>query len=303
MAGGRTMKILVTGGAGFVASHIVDHLIARDHEVLVIDNLSTGKRENVNPKAHLIIEDVSQVPINGVDAIIHAAAYADLRSNWTSHHARARLYSQNVDVTRAILEKMPQVPLLFLSTASVYGAARNAEPVREEHALPSTCESPYAASKLACEAMIASYAFARGFPWKIGRLVNVVGARSEHGVTADFVRMMRKDGKIHAADNGKQRKSWVNVHDVADAFIRMLEPDVPNGIYSITSEERISWWSIVDLMGIPREAVTFEERASGAIGDPVDLNCSGAKLAPFYRCTRSVHDGIREALDHLGWRK
>ncbi len=298
------MRILVTGGAGFVGSHIVDHLIARGDQVVVVDNLSTGRPENVNPKATLIRGDAAQclTTVGGVDVIIHAAAYADLRHNWERKWERDKLYAANLDVTRALLEGMQSgTRFLFLSTASVYGAAKNEIPVVETDAGPHTCESPYAASKMACEAMIAAYAFARKFRWKIGRLVNVVGARTKHGVIGDFTRMAEAGGKIHAADNGKQRKSWVNVHDVADAFLRMGDDDVPDGIYSITSPARISWWEVVDLMGVPRSEVTFEDRAGGAIGDPIDLHVSGDKLRPYYRPKFAVADGIKDALVHLGW--
>jgi UDP-glucose 4-epimerase len=321
------MKILVTGGAGFVASHVVDHLIARGDQVTVVDDLRTGKRENVNAGASFFSEDIrSQSDVTGYDAIIHAAAYADLRHNWESEAQRARLYADNVDVTRHMLERFNAPRFLFLSTASVYGAAKHDHPVYEIDAGPHTCESPYAASKLACEAMIAAYAFARGFRWKVGRLVNVVGARTQHGVIGDFVRMHRRlwctehrkyvedgycrecngdrncmTGHIHAADNGKQRKSWVHVADVADAFLRMIDDDVPDGIYSVTSDERISWWDVVDAMGVSRDLVTFEDRAGGAIGDPIDLHVSGEKLGRHYRPCRPVSDGIKDALKHLGW--
>lgn len=300
------MRILISGGAGFVGSHIADHAIAAGHDVTIVDNLSTGKRENVNPAAEFI-----QAPYQGcadevfsADVVIHAAAYADLRHNWNNADERERIYRENVEGTWCLLEAMPSTTkLLFLSTASVYGAARNAVPVTEADAFPWTCESPYAASKFACEAMIASYAFARGFRWKIGRLVNVVGARTAHGVIGDFVRMHKATGKIHAADNGKQRKSWVNVHDVADAFLRMIDDDVPDGVYSVTSRERISWWDLTRMMGVPAEEITFEDRPGGAIGDPVDLKVHPTKLGQYYHCERPVADGVREALTHLGWGK
>lgn len=311
------MRILVTGGAGFVASHITDHLIRAGHSVIVIDNMCTGKIENVNTNAELVHDDVGTCSLPDHDAIIHAAAYADLRRNWNDVGERHRVYEENVDVTRALLERTEK-PFIFVSTASVYGSAmprpllsgdgdrigtiKYEHATKEHEATPATCESPYAASKMACEAMIASYAFKRGNPWKIGRLVNVVGARTAHGVIGDFVRMYRETGKIHAADNGKQHKSWVNVHDVADAFVRMLDMDVPNGIYSITSKERVSWWDIVHEMGVPIDCVTFEDRAGGAVGDPVDLHVSGEKLAPWYECGRSIQAGIQEALAHLGWK-
>jgi UDP-glucose 4-epimerase len=301
------MRIVVTGGAGFVGSHIVDALIARGHAVRVLDDLRTGREENVNSGAELRRVDVTTQALAGhladADAIVHAAAYADLRHNWVSVGQRSRLYTDNVDCTRALLEQMPGVPLVFLSTASVYGRQRLLRPVRETDASPETSESPYAASKLACEAMVAAYAHKRGYPWWALRLVNVVGARTRHGVIGDFVRMATENRRIHAADDGVQRKSWVHASDVAGAVVRLLDHGTApqRGCYTVTSEERVSWWDVVEEMGFSRDAVTFESRAGGAVGDPVDLWCSGEKLAPYYRPRRPIRDGIREALEHLGW--
>jgi UDP-glucose 4-epimerase len=302
------MRVVVTGGAGFVGSHIVDRLVKRGDSVLVVDDLSTGLRENVAGDVELLRADAS-FPIadyRDADAIVHCAAYADLRHNWDHPREREALYRKNVDVTRAVLEHVsPKATLIFLSTASVYGSGGGTGvngACREDDAKPTTCESPYAASKLACEALVASYGHARRFRWRILRLVNVVGARTAHGVIGDFVRMA-KAGAIHAADNGRQRKSWVNVADVADVVARLLEADVPRDTYNVTSRVRVSWWEIVDLMGIDRELVTFEDRAGGAVGDPVNLNVSGERLAPYFAPSRSIASGIQEALAHLGWQQ
>lgn len=300
------MRVVVTGGAGFVGSHIVDALIARGDSVLVVDNLSTGRRENVNDEAEFLFADVWNAAhvFKNADAIVHAAAYADLRRNWESEAERSRVMRMNVDVTRAVLEFTPRhATLVFLSSASVYGSAKSEAPVREEDANFCTPESPYAASKGMGEMLVASWAFKNGFRWRNARLVNVVGARTTHGVIADFIRMLRDANHIHAADDGKQRKSWVHVADVADAVARMLAPDVANGTYAITSAERISWWEIVDELGVPRDRVTFEARDRGAIGDPHELHVSGDKLAAYYRPHRSVMSGVREAIASLGWKR
>jgi UDP-glucose 4-epimerase len=303
------MRIVVTGGAGFVGSHIVDALVAHGNDVLVVDNLSTGRRKNVNPEAEFLLADVRNIEhaLEGCDGIVHAAAYADLRRNWDSRDERHRAIAENVDVTDALLEaklkRATHATLVFLSSSSVYGAAKDAAAVVEDEALSTTCESIYAAAKLGCEAIVHAHAHAHGFKWRIARLVNVVGARTTHGVIGDFVRKMRDTGRIQAADDGKQKKSWVHVLDVADAVARMLQADVANGAYAITSEERISWWSVVDRMGVPRELVTWAARDRGAIGDPHNLYVNGSKLWPYYKPHRSVLAGIDEALASLGWRK
>lgn len=331
------MRIVVTGGAGFVGSHIAERLIHIGHEVDIIDNLSSkvdfAPREARIRHLDLTTDVEVEAPLKEADLIVHAAAYADLRGNWDSFEKRNRLYTDNIQATVNVLEaKKPETPLVFLSTASVYGAAEVERDgpwaVSEADALPETCESPYAASKMACEALIASYAFAQKFPWHIFRLVNVVGSRTSHGVIGDFVNMARRmwctehkkyvdgfcdvcngdrnlvTGHIHAADNGRQRKSWVHVYSVCDAVEKAVQGmPLPSGVYSVTSDKRISWWDIIDAMGIDRANVTYEDKAGGAIGDPIDLWVSGVKLNEHVGTNMPPMLGVQDALDFLGWVK
>ena len=321
---GVVVRVLVTGGCGFVGSHIFDRLMADGHDVTILDNHAS--KVCYQPQAHLdgrvIQADVGRFgdyveELPRLDAVVHAAAYADLRNNWTrpkgqDHAERLRHVRTNVRGTAELLEAIPDVPVIYLSSASVYGS----QPGRvcgEDDASPATCESPYAATKFAAEGIVAAYAHKRGAPWYALRLVNVVGARSHRGVIADFVRMMNEKGCIHAADDGRQKKSWVHVLDVAGAVARVLtrssnadhvnrSEDVPSGVYNVTSVDRLSWWDVVDAMGVPRSRVTHESRSSGAVGDPLDLHVSGAKLSPYFRPRRPVLlDGVREALGTLGW--
>lgn len=299
------MKILVTGGAGFVGSHIVDRVIEKGHTPIVVDDLSSGVnyvRDDVKFHRATVGFEMGPLDLLECDAVIHAAAYAELRHNWTRDGERVRLLESNVHATIDLLERTGSVPFVFLSTASVYGSSTKDAPVTELDAVPETIESPYAASKLACEAYVAAYSQARGFRYHIARLVNVVGDRTHRGVIRDFVQRARTEGHIHAADNGKQRKSWVHVKDVAEAVVDLaLDETIPCGAYNISSAERISWWDIVDHMKWPLDKVTYEDRSGGAIGDPVDLHVDSSKLAPWFTCSRPVSDGIRDALTFLGW--
>lgn len=313
------MKVLVTGGCGFVGSHIVDLLLEQGHSVLVVDDHSSGQRNHAERAQYQPlgfvergqgVEALDPRQLEGIDAVVHAAAYPELRHNWTRFEERERLLESNILATQFILEVIPEnIPVVYLSSASVYGSHPDVLVV-ERDASAETCESPYAATKFSGELMVAAYAHKRGTRWHALRLVNVVGARTHRGVIADFVRMARLDaGHIHAADDGQQRKSWVHVQDVAGAVATCLMGSgmgvdfkmVPSGVYNVTSRERISWWDVVDAMGVPRSEVTFEARDRGAVGDPKGLYVSGVKLDPYFRCTRSVAEGIREALASLGW--
>ena len=321
------MRILITGCAGFVGSHLSDKLRADGHDIYGIDDLSSGQRNLTAFEVgysvalmlpvglgcgmatpHFVQHDLSKpwTPsllelVSQMDAVVHAASYPDLRKNWRDPAQRARIFQNGEVATINLLEAIPEkAPLIFLSSASVYGESRSEDPVVEADALPATIQSPYAASKLACEAYVAAWSHKTGRPWHVVRLVNVVGPRGHRGVIGDFVKMART-GHIHAADDGKQHKSWVHAHDVAEAVARLLKGDVPSGIYNVTSRERISWWRIVEQMGIDPDDVTFEPVDRGAVGDPHDLHASGEKLGPYYRCERSVIEGIQEALKSLDW--
>ena len=305
----RVQTVIVTGSAGFIGSHICDVFLAAGFRVIGIDNHSSGVQltpEDAELRKLDLAANVRSGDLKDADIIVHAAAYPELRHNWDSREQRDKLYRNNVEATINLLEKMPEkVPLIFLSSASVYGSAHSeTDIVGEGRATSSTQESPYSASKMMCEALIAAYSYKTQRPWHVLRLVNVVGARGHRGVIADFVGMMKHTGKIHAADDGVQRKSWVHVLDVAGAVLKIAQEhcgDIPSGVYNVTSQERVSWWDIVKAMNVPYNKITHEERDRGAVGDPWNLYASGAKLAPWYRCDRSIASGIREALKHLGW--
>jgi len=298
----------VTGAAGFIGSHVSDAVKTAGHELYGIDDFSSGARNldafEESPKnfiEHNLWRDELSLEPEAIEFVVHCAAYPELRHNWESKQERDRLYLNNIQATTSVLEEMPErAPIIFLSSASVYGSSSGNDAFVETSAFPETIESPYAASKMAGEALVAAYAYKRKVPWYVLRLVNAVGTRQHRGVISDFVKMANA-GHIHAADDGKQRKSWVHVKDVADAVTTIIRETPPAGIYNVTSRERISWWDIVDEMGFDRSRVTYENRDRGAIGDPVNIHVSGEKLGVYYQCRRSVREGIRESLEYAGW--
>jgi UDP-glucose 4-epimerase len=299
-------KVIVTGCAGFIGSWICEKALEKKYTVIGIDNLSSGV--NFTPKEvefykKDLNDDISNI-LNNADFIIHAAAHAELRHNWKNREERERLFNNNERATRSLLEQMGNVPIVFLSTASVYGSLSHNKygeiPLTEENVGSDSVESPYAASKLACEAYISAWSFKRKTPWYVLRLVNQVGKRSYRGVISDFVNMVNKNNHIHAADNGTQKKNWVNVEDTADLTIKLLDGKIPSGIYNVTSDERWSWRDIVDVMrGMGRDfSLSNEECLGGAIGDPLNLYVSGNKLNKYYICKRSVEQAVKDALSN-----
>ena len=250
------MKCAVTGGAGFIGSHLVDALLAAGHEVAVIDNLSSGRREFLAPhegdrrfrfvEADLAGEGFLCEEFQGQDMVFHLAANPDVRSG--SVDTRTPL-SQNIIATYNVLESLRRYNVgrvAFTSTSTVYGEAQ-AVPTPEDYG-PLMPISLYGASKLACEALISSYCHTFGLQAWIYRFANIVGSRSTHGVIYDFIGKLRTDpGRMTILGDGRQSKSYLHVSDCVDAmlFVAANAGDDVN-VYNIGSEDRF------DVTGIAR---------------------------------------------------
>lgn len=302
------MRIVVTGGAGFVGSAIVRRLVGEGHRVRVVDDYSTGRPVNLEGVAcDLHQVDAGEADYDQADAVVHAAAYPDVSANWKSRGERDRQWKSNADLTRRVLERVLYGrPFVLLSTCSVYGPGRV-----NEFSCP-RATSPYAASKIAAEALVSAYTAAGAVFGRVLRLVNVVGPRYAHGHVADFVKQVKQTGRLHALDDGKKRKSFVHVDDVATAVLEAVTDARVNGcenpfLRNVTSEVQWSWRDTVAVMhamptGHPQLdsadfEVTCEPRASGWIGDPEELVVDTA----YGYGKVSIVQGVREALGGLGW--
>ena len=210
------MKALVTGGAGFIGSNLVDRLLDIGYEVTVFDNFSTGKKNFLekainNPNFKLIEDDllnkesINQACINK-EIVFHLAANADVR------HGIDRPtidLEQNTIVTSNVLEAMRKSntkKIIFSSTGSIYGNSKQI-PTPENAEFPIQT-SMYGASKLACEGLICSYSEAYDIEAYIFRFVSILGERYTHGHVYDFFNQLRKDkAQLKVLGNGKQKKS------------------------------------------------------------------------------------------------
>lgn len=233
-------RILVTGGAGFIGSHIVDALVAAGHTVSVIDNLVRGKRENVHPAAHFHQVDIRDaaalVPVFEAErpqVIVHQAALTDVRGSLRDPAGYA---AANIIGTLNLLEAGRAVgvrKLIFASTGgAIYGDP--AELPASEHC-PVGPLDPYGASKLACEYYFATYRHNYGLDYCVLRYANVYGPRQdaegEGGVVAIFsARMLRGQETVIHGD-GLQTRDFVYVGDVAAANVQALARG--SGVYNI----------------------------------------------------------------------
>ncbi len=234
-------RVLVTGGAGFIGSHIVDALIAAGHTVAVVDNLVKGKRENVNPAAHFYLVDIRDTRALGEvfaveqpQAVIHQAALADVRESLRDPVGYAMV---NVIGTLNLLEAGRAAEtvrkFIFASTGgALYG---NPAELPATEACPLGPLDPYGASKLACEYYIATYRHNYGLEYCLLRYANVYGPRQdaegEGGVVAIFSARMLAGQQAIIHGDGLQTRDFVYVGDVAAANVLALSRG--QGVYNI----------------------------------------------------------------------
>jgi len=238
------MKILVTGGVGFIGSHIVDAYLARGHEVFVIDDLSTGSRENLNPKAVFHRMDLLDPALAeflsrlSPDIISHHAAQMDLRRSCNDPLFDAKVNILGlVNVLEGCKGKVRKV--IFASSGGAIYGEQERFPAAEDH--PTRPASPYGVSKLSGEHYLAYYQTAFAIPYIALRYSNVYGPRQnamgEAGVVAIFIRCLL-DGKTPTINgDGKQTRDYVYVEDVVAANLLALESSYTGGLNIGTGRE------------------------------------------------------------------
>ena len=237
------LKALVTGGAGFIGSHLVDYLIKSGKEVRVFDNLASGEMKNLKQwigdpcfemvEQDLLDKDAIEEAVKGCDEIYHLAANPEVNAKNASPEDSFR---QNIEATYNLLEAMrksgEQKFIAFTSSSTVYGEAEQI-PTKEDYG-PMIPISLYGASKLSCDALLSSYAYMFGFRAIIYRLANVVGPRSNHGVTYDFVKKLKKNPtELEVLGDGSQSKSYLYVDDCISGIIKGIEKGNVVDIFNI----------------------------------------------------------------------
>jgi len=300
----RNKKILVTGGAGFIGSHLVDALVSKN-KITIIDNLSSGKEEYVNSKAELVQADLLTDEIEdffeGKDIIFHLAANPDVRIG--AENTKIHL-EQSLMVTYKVLEVMKRKGvknIIFTSSSTVYGEAPI--PTPEDYG-PLIPISLYGASKLACEALICSYCHTFDFQAWIYRFANVVGERSNHGVIYDFINKLRANPEeLEILGDGDQTKSYIYIDDCVEAMLYGLKADEKINIFNIGSEDQITIKEIAEIvseeLGLkPQFKYTGGER--GWKGDVPIMLLSIEKLKSLgWRPRCSSSEAVRRAVEAL----
>jgi UDP-glucose 4-epimerase len=312
------VRILITGGAGFIGSHLVERLVALKNKVTVLDNLTSGSKENIlqslgSENLHFILGDCTnpadlKKAMKDVEAVFHLAANPEVRLEFNDPET---CFHQNVYATHLLLEEMRKSKaqtVVFTSTSTVYGDV-DVIPTPETH--PTRPISLYGASKLASEAMISAYAHTYNIRAIILRLANMVGPRSGHGVIRDFIAKLKKDSKkLEILGDGTQSKSYLYIDDCVDALLTALQK-VENqvSILNVGSMDQVTVKEIaeimVDEMGLKDVAFNYTGGVDGGRGWRGDvkimlLDVSQIKAvgwSPRYTSAEAVRRTVRALLD------
>jgi UDP-glucose 4-epimerase len=300
-------RALVTGGCGFIGSHLIDDLLGRGCGVTNVDSMATGFEEFVshhagNPNFDNRTFDLKDKPrlvesMKGADVVFHFAANADIRRGLEDTF---RDLERNVLTTHNVLEAMrldDVKEIVFASSAAVYGEQARF-PTPED--APKSQTSFYGASKLSSEAFIEAFCEAYGMRCWMFRFVSVVGERHPHGVTFDFVRkLLANPRELEIFGNGKQRKSFLYVKDCVKGFMHAYQhaPGKVN-VFNIGNVDTIEVNAVADAvveeMGLKDVRYRYTGGDRGWIGDAPIVHLSIDRLRALgWEPTVGVEEGIR----------
>lgn len=305
-----SQRALVTGGAGFIGSHVVDGLIARGTRVIVYDNFSTGRSEYLpaRPELEIMRGDVLDLQtltnaMAGCDFVFHFQANADVRGG--KQRTRVDL-EQNTIATWNVLDAMRVngvKGIAFASSATVYGEP-DVFPTPESYAPSQT--SLYGASKLACEGMIQAYCEYFGMRSFSFRFVSWIGERYSHGVIFDFMKKLQADStRLQILGDGQQKKSYLYVKDGVNGILRAIDHHATGKHvfnlghdYFVTVVELTN--IVLDELGLKNVKLEFSGGQRGWVGDSPLVHLDTASIQKLgWKSQTSIEEGIRRTVRFL----
>ena len=307
-------SVMVTGGAGFIGSHLVDFLLEKGFHVIVYDNLSTGKLNFLKLAttqserfklihADLLDQKKLSESLKNVEIVFHLAANADVRFG-LEHPSRD--LTQNTMATFYLLEAMREQgvkKIVFSSTGSVYGEA-NVIPTPEDAPFPIQT-SLYAASKLACEALISAYAEGYGVKGYLFRFVSILGERYTHGHVVDFYKQLTEHpDRLSVLGNGQQKKSYLYVKDCIEAiWTALTHTNQKINLFNLGTDEYVtvndSISAICEVMNVSPQ-ITYSGGERGWVGDNpfIFLDCTRIKSL-HWKATHTIRQSIQKTVHFL----
>ncbi|MEP7235752.1 MAG: NAD-dependent epimerase/dehydratase family protein [Ignavibacteriota bacterium] len=305
------MKILITGGAGFIGSHIADAFIKAGHEVVVLDDLSSGRRENLNPQAHFINGDIGDGELLGrifaehqFDIVNHHAAQMDVRKSVADPLFDAKI---NIVGSLGLLEasrKHGVARFIFASTGGAIYGEQDYFPADEKH--PTRPESPYGIAKRSVELYLAYYQKVHGLKHTIFRYANVYGPRQdphgEAGVVSIFSNALLDGKECTIYGDGTQTRDYVYVGDVVRAHLLAVEKDPASVTLNIsTAIETDVNELFAQLSAIISSADAKPKYAEPRKGEQKRSVCSNDKAGEIlgWKPTISLKDGLAMTVDYF----
>ena len=303
------MKSIVTGGAGFIGSHLVDKLLDMGHEVIVLDNFSTGRRENLNHvygKIKLVECDLSTEGLwieefKNVDWVFHLASLADIVPSIQNPKG---YFQSNVDATFFVLEAARHAKIkrfIYSASSSCYGIPDNYPTSENANIRP---QYPYALAKRMGEELVEHWSQLYNLPAISLRFFNVYGTRSRTSGTYGavfgvFLAQKLANKPYTIVGDGNQTRDFTYVTDIVSALIAAAESDIYNKVYNVGSDTTVSINKIVELLG--GDKVHIPKR-------PGEPDCTYADISKIkkdlnWKPTISIEQGVSKILDDIDYWK
>jgi UDP-glucose 4-epimerase len=311
------MRVFITGGSGFIGSHLVEKYLRQGDEVAVYDNLSLGRRELLgeglkSPRLRFIEADLLDLDrlkrsIAGYDLVYHMAANSDISNGSRVTDVDLRNGTLATYSTLEAMRLSGVKRLVFASTSAIYGEAAR-KPTPEDYG-PLFPISFYGASKLACEGLCSAFSHNHGIQVWAYRFANIVGPRSTHGAIHDFVaRLLAAPEELRVLGDGSQRKSYLYVADcVAGMESGMLASSEPFQLFNLASsgvtnvkfiaEETVA--ALEPVTGV-RARIIFGEGDRGWTGDVPYTHLDGSRLESLgWKASLESDAAVRRAIGEV----
>ena len=303
------MRVLVTGGAGFIGSHLVDALIEEGHDVAIVDDLSTGRSEQVNPGARFY--EVSITDFDGLSRVFETERPQTVSHNAAQISVRASMadpsYDAQVNVAGSVNVLQLAVThgcerVLFASTGAVYSNPVRL-PMDESH--PAVPASAYGVSKLAAEGYLRFYGRVHGLQYVAFRYGNIYGPRQdpggEAGVVSIFAGQMLSGAQVTIYGSGAKTRDYIYVSDVVEANLAAMRLPEAAEVLNLARGVEVSDYEVFDLVrrasGVDAEPA-YSDKRPGEV-DRVCIDSSRASQVLGWTPTVEPPEGIRRTVEHL----
>ena len=315
------MRVLVTGGAGFIGSQLCKALLSRGDEVTVLDNFSSASRDNLQEipsrkKINIVIGDCKnrrdiRRALAGTQTVYHLAANPAVR---LEHSDPSTCFQENAYATHVLLDEIRKEDVnsvVFTSSSTVYGDARLL-PTPESYG-PFEPISYYGASKLASEALVSAFSYTYGITGVILRLANIIGPRSKHGIINDLLAQIKnRPRRLRVLGDGRQIKSYLYIDDCISGILHSVQFSQESlNVLNIGSSDQIEVKAIAGIIlaesGMQNLTIVFTggtAEGRGWNGDVKNMLLDVSKLRskgwrPKYSSEEAIRMTVRSALNKL----